>query len=380
MPVNNTAGLPCSHKQEMFIEDVVHEGYPLYIANIVIVLILCIPTAAMNTFVILAIYTTPSLHTSPNILICSLAFTDLASGLVAQPIYVVSRVAEMKHCVSTFCSTWLVSRLLGSWLANASLLTLTAISIDRVQAVRRALRYRSAVRTKRVVVVTIALWILAAFFSAIRLLLGDVRVFLGIGSSLYLLCLLVLCFSYWITFRSLKLHQIQIQGHLQCDQRRNSSHSLNVIRYRHSILTMLYIAALALLCYLPYICMLLPILITGRSIEERTSWTLVDSVLFLNSLLNPILYYWRVKDVRRAILNVVVKPFHKPARRPLSHLRLKRWSAPSGFEVKPACAIKPCRRTWKSMPNVLEFGKLEVIDVHSRPYHHASSQVYDTYL
>lgn len=378
MAVNRTKELLCTHKHESFIEEVVISGNPFYIANIVVISLLCIPTAVTNAFVILIIYITPSLHTSPNTLICSLAFTDLASGLVAQPVYAVSRFAELKYDVSTFCWTWLVSRLLGSWLANTSLLTLTAISIDRVQAIQRALRYRSAVRTKRVVVLAVSLWILAGLFSVIRLVLNDVRVFLGIGSSLYLLCLVVLCASYWITFRSLKCHQSQVSHHFRCDQHPNSSHAQHVTRYRRSVLTMLYIAALALVCYTPYICMSLLVLFTGRSVIERTAWTMVDSVLFLNSFLNPILYYWRVKDVRRAMMSFVVRPFRNSLRRSFSQVRAKRWSAPSGFCAKPEVSVKLQRRMWKSMPNVLEFGKSEFGDIHLRYYNCSSSETYDT--
>ena len=380
MIANRTRELLCRHQQESFIEDVVTNGSSLYIANIVLISLWCIPTAIMNSFVILIIYITPSLHTSPNTFICSLAFTDLASGLFAQPVYVVSRFAELKYDVNTFCWTWLVSRLLGSWLANTSLLTLAAISIDRVLAVRRALRYRSAVRTKRVVLVAVSLWILAGFFSLIRLLVNDVRMFLGLGSSLYLLCLVVLCVSYWITFRSLKSHQSQVNHHLRCCLPPTSSHKHRVTRYRRSASTMLFIVVLTLVCYTPYICMSILVLSTGRSVVERTGWAMIDSVLFLNSFLNPILYYWRVKDVRRAMLTFIVRPFQNSLRRTNYQIRVKRWSAPSGFPTKPAVKVKIPRRKCKSMPNVFDFGKQQSCEIQLRFYKRASLETYDTKL
>ena len=278
-------------------------AYPSYIASILVNSLSFIPTVVINLLVVLAIYRTPAIQTPSNILLCSLACTDLTVGLLVQPVYIISRIAEVLNSFELFCSTWLVSRLLASWMANVSLLTLTVVGIDRVLAMHLGMQYRTVVKTSRMTTVAVALWVLAGILSFIRLLTYEVRIFLGVGAAIYISCLLVLCFSYWKTFNALRRHQLKIGDTLHNRQ----SGSMNVKRYRKSLYTMLYVVGLVLVCYLPYICLALPVVFTGRSEAERAAWTIVDTLLFLNSLLNPILYCWRIRDVRRSLVGVLQK-------------------------------------------------------------------------
>ena len=109
---------------------------------------------------------------------------------------------------------------------------------------------------------------------------------------------LVLSFSYWKTFLALRRHRHRIEDTLYS----RSSGTFSMKRYKNSFYTMLYVVGLALFCYLPYICLALPVVFTGRSEAERAAWTIVDTLLFLNSLLNPILCCWRMRDIRRAVI------------------------------------------------------------------------------
>lgn len=302
---NQTSQRACAHGHEIYIEELVIKAYPSYIASIVINLMSCVPTVIINLLVILAIYRTPAIQTTSNILLCSLALTDLAVGLLVQPIYVMSRIAEVLKSFHLFCPTWLISRILASWMANVSLLTLTLVAIDRVLAMHLGIRYRTVIKASRITAVAAALWVIAGFLSCIRLFTYEVRIFLGISAAIYILCLLVLCFSYWKTFNALRNHRHKIGDTFQMP--RGSSRNLNMKRYKRSFYTMLCVVGLVLLCYLPYICLALPVVFTGRNEAERAAWTIVDTFLFLNSLLNPILYCWRMRDVRRSLLAVLRK-------------------------------------------------------------------------
>lgn len=305
MPLNketlNVSESRCPHGYESHNVEVVNTGYALFITSIVINCLTCFPATVANALVIIAVTSTPSLHTPSHMLLCNLAITDLAVGLFVQPTYIVSRIAEVKNYFNTFCDTWLASRLLASWKTNASLLTLTAISIDRVLAMHLGVRYRLVVSTKRVKLYLVFLWISAGLLSATRLKFENVQVFLGISSAIYMICLAVLVGSYWKTFRALRSHQLEVCDYFQ----RERSLSVNAMHYKRSLYTMLYIVGLVLLCYLPYISLALPVVITGRSVAERAAWNIVDTLLFLNSSLNPMLYYWRIKEIRCLVLEIV---------------------------------------------------------------------------
>ena len=284
----NKSEIVCPHGYESYITDVVNRGYPFYIMSIVVNCLTCFPAVIANALVILGILRTPSLHTPSHLLLCNLAFTDFAVGLSVQPTYAISRVAEVRNYFRTFCVAWLASRLLASWKTNVSLLTLTAISIDRVLAMHLGVRYRFVVSQKRVKVYLVFLWLSAGMMSATRLKSNDVRVFLGITAGIYILCIVVMLFSYRKTFRALRSHQLEVCDYFQ----RERSHSVNALHYEKSLDTMLYVVGLAILCYLPYISLSLPVALTGRSVAERAAWNIVDTLLFLNSSLNPLLYYW----------------------------------------------------------------------------------------
>ena len=139
---NNT--FRCPHGYVSYAPDAVQKAYASYIVNIVFNSVFCLPAAFVSALVIAAVFTSSKLKKKPsNVLLCSLAFTDLGVGLVAQPLHATSRAAEVVGDFPTYCVTWLVSRVVGRWLSNASLYTLAAISIDRVLAIHLKTRYRT---------------------------------------------------------------------------------------------------------------------------------------------------------------------------------------------------------------------------------------------
>ena len=191
--MNNSGDYVCPHKYEILLENVVEEGYAFFIACIVINSVTCIPIAVINFMVMAIIFSTQTLQSPSNILICSLAVTDFITGFVALPLYVISRVAEVTNYKEVFCLTWIISRVLTSWLSQVSLLNLAAISLDHVLAAHVGMRYRDIVTKKRSVLLVVILWLFAAFLSCIRLFSSDaVFSFLGVGATIYVVSLVTM--------------------------------------------------------------------------------------------------------------------------------------------------------------------------------------------
>ncbi|KAL9958756.1 hypothetical protein ACROYT_G035814, partial [Oculina patagonica] len=95
-----------------------------------------------NTLVLAAILRTPSLRSPSMIFLCSLAVSDLLVGLVVQPIYIATNLTRdssldeaMKRMAIALC--------------GVSLLTMTAISVDRFLALHYHMRYPNVMTTKR---------------------------------------------------------------------------------------------------------------------------------------------------------------------------------------------------------------------------------------
>lgn len=288
--MSNSTSFLCPHGYVTYKPHVVSDAYASYIVNIVLNSVFCLPAAFLNVLVIAAVFTSPALHRPSNMLLCSLAFADFGVGLVAQPIHATSRAAEVVGAFPTYCATWLTSRLIGRWLSNASLFTLAAISVDRVLAIHLETRYRSIVTSKRVFAAIVVLWSIAALIACVRLF-APRKVFLPTVAYSYLVCLAIMLVAYCNSYRVLRAHQSHSPG----------INGINVAGYRRSLNTMLYIVAVTLVCYLPYIVLATYQAITGRNPVERAAWTIVDTLVFMNSVFKPLLYYWRLPNFRRAV-------------------------------------------------------------------------------
>ena len=131
-----------------------------YIVNASLNVLLALVTTVANILVLSAIRKNTSLHLPSKLLLGNLVLTDLGVGIVAQPMFVAFLVAKVKG-FSDICFLYASAYITGSILIRVSLLTMTAISLDRYIALYFHLRYRDIVTTKRVFSVLLAIWLLA---------------------------------------------------------------------------------------------------------------------------------------------------------------------------------------------------------------------------
>ena len=120
--------------------------------------ILVLPTILLNALVVIAVATRHRLRTPSNILLASMAGTDLFTGLVVQPIAV---AAHLKRILSDgpFCTLETVYMQLWSGSALNSFSHLVLIGIDRFIAVKKPLRYQTPIVTRqRVKIGAILAW------------------------------------------------------------------------------------------------------------------------------------------------------------------------------------------------------------------------------
>jgi len=92
-----------------------------------------------NALVLAAIKRTPSIRSTSMILLSSLAVSDLLVGVIGQPIYIADLLTN-----HSFISK--LSTMVGFSVCTVSLLTITAISVDRLLVVHFHLRYSTLAR------------------------------------------------------------------------------------------------------------------------------------------------------------------------------------------------------------------------------------------
>ena len=122
------------HKTCYYLTVTMDETEEDFISNITICIInsvLLVITFAANFVILYAICKSQNLHSACFILLCCLAFSDLLVGLVCQPFLVACKIAALVHILPAYCILNMIHDLSRYITSGASLVTLTAVSIDR---------------------------------------------------------------------------------------------------------------------------------------------------------------------------------------------------------------------------------------------------------
>ena len=104
-------------------------------------------------------------------------------------------------------------------------------------------------------------------------------------------------------------NQIQVQ-HVQVVQ--NVQNSESAARQRKSAVSTFYVFLVFLVCNLPEYCVLIARLIFVPSTALTGLWAYSVTLVFLNSSLNPVIYCWKLKHIRHAMIDVLRNIFTKP--------------------------------------------------------------------
>ena len=178
-----------------------------------------------------------------------------------------------------------------------------AVSVDRFLAIHLHLRYQELVTHKRVVVVVILLWVMSAF-----LLLTSVWIpvdnFLLVKLVLGVIGLVLTTVAYVRVYLAVRHHKGEIQA-LQVQQVAENSEVANLISLVKSAVGIFYIYLVFLICYLPYFISLVFLSISGPSITLKRFLLYSLTLMLLNSSLNPVVYCWKMRHIRRTIIKVL---------------------------------------------------------------------------
>ena len=183
-------------------------------------------------------------------------------------------------------------------LTSASVLTLTAIRVDRLLALLLRLRYREVVTLKRARWILITFWVLSAGYVTANF---SWNIFI-VGGIVISLCLVTSNFSHTKIFLTLRRHQSQVQDHVQ---QPNQTNQLNIVRFRKAVSTALWLQLTLMVCYLPQAIWGNFISKTDLSSSVIVAVSYRITLLFFNSSLNPILYCWKIAEVRQAVKETI---------------------------------------------------------------------------
>ena len=252
-----------------------------------------------NTLILAALRKESSLHPPSKLLLRSLATTDLCVGLTVEPLFVTYLMSVMNGHWNICRFVTVTGFIIGSVLCLVSVLTLTAISVDRLLALLLGLRYRQVVTLKRTYVTVITFWIVSTVFSTMYFW----HVLLTIWYSIIVLslCLVISIFSYTKIFLTLR----HLQNTVQHLHQSNQANQLNIARYRKAVSTALWLQLILVACYLPDGIVVAFGASSGISTSVFLAYQCTVTLFFLNSSLNPILYCLKIDEVRQAVKDTI---------------------------------------------------------------------------
>ena len=251
-----------------------------------------------NTLILVALRKDISIHPSSKLLYRNLAITDLCVGVIAEPVRVAYWISVMNERWDICYYAFLTAYFAGVTLCGVSLITLTAISVDRLLALLLGLRYRQVVTFKRTRLIAIGGWIVSvvgASTSFLNILIVSLFVYLGTA-----FCLVTTTCAYTKIFMSLRHNQIHGQNHVVQGQS-SQANTLNKARYRKAVYSAVWVQVALVICYLPHGIAAALTPQRGEPLSTYVALQFTVTLVFLNSSLNPLLYCWKIPEVRQAV-------------------------------------------------------------------------------
>ena len=242
-----------------------------------------------------------SLHPPSKLLYRNLAIADLCVGIIAQPVDVANWMSAVNEGWTICYYTELTAFITSHILCSVSLLTSTAISVDRLLALLLMLKYRQVVTLRRTYLTTIVVWFLCIAATS-SYFLNPVVVTWFIYTGIFL-SLVTSILSYTKIFCTLHRNQNQVRDLGNISQ----EIPLNISRYRNAVSTALWVQVTLVVCYLPYgiTVALTPPRELPSSIYLARQFA--ATLVFLKSTLNPLLYCWKIREVRQTVKDIIRK-------------------------------------------------------------------------
>ena len=246
---------------------------------------------------------TPSLPKPLKTLLLSLAVSDLGVGFLVQPTYVAVLVMEIKQNADnrTYDTIFDAFYIQSFLFVFASFFGVFALSVDRFLAIHLHLRYQELVTQKRVVAVVSSVWVLSALIALLALKWLQVLSF--ILATIHIVCYIATGLLYCKIYAVIRRHANQINALQQSAQNEDMA---NAARLRKTAVATFYVYLVFLVCFLPVFCTgVASLRVHGETPLLSLLWGFSNTFMHLNSSLNPLIYCWKMRNIRQTVKNTL---------------------------------------------------------------------------
>ena len=259
-----------------------------------------------NVVALWLFYKHKSLRTISNRFLASLSMADAFVGLVIDPVLIVIICWIQPEVHSNL---FLIFIMLWIHTTAATTLNSCCVSIDRFIAIRFPYRYQDILTERRCFAVIILVWFISLclpFLVFLRERNGPNELLVSIAFTICLVPLLVVCFCYILIF---KLARKQFRRILPAKNIPDSGENVRfrVMQNFKAIKTVGFVLSTCIITWMPSVVLQL---VTFYYMEEEKRCRLrkltfvvspwVEAIAFTSSAINPLIYYLRNSDFRRA--------------------------------------------------------------------------------
>ena len=199
------------------------------------------------------------------------------------------------------CLTSVAVSVFGSVLISVSFGTVVSVRIERYIALCLHLGYGDVVKVKRARNFLITLWLIGGTLPFIWVWLTP-KYRSHFFSTRILLCLVISSVAYIKIYRIIRYHRRQI-----ISTEMNARNHEKMTQRKRNTFNMLVVHCVLVLCYLPYsICLL----VVKSYDYTNCSWIGINfalTVVNINSSVNPFIYCYRMRQIRRAMIMTLYK-------------------------------------------------------------------------
>lgn len=275
------------------------------VVNCAVNIVLALTSIIGNTLVLHAVWKTPTLRSPSMFLLCGLALSDLAVGAVAQPLFITNDLITLyrQSGAPIHMSLFLnIYNMLGFSLCGISLCTVAAISVDRLLAIQKSLLYPSIVTIPRVSRLLVVIWTACVILASTQFWhQKSLLIFMG---TVICVCLCISTISHVKIYQTVRHHRHAIQIQLQAVGS-NTGNANNMSGLKKSAFNAFIVFLVLLICYCPYL--VVYVISSFYSINDFLARSLASTIVFTNSSLNPFLYCWRLREIRKVVLRTLRK-------------------------------------------------------------------------
>ncbi|XP_073729829.1 trace amine-associated receptor 13c-like [Misgurnus anguillicaudatus] len=282
--------------------------------------LLSVWTVILNLLVLISIYHFKKLHTPTNMLILSLAVTDLLVGLIVMPLEAIRLIETCWYFGDTICRLFLI--IMGLLLVT-SLSNLVLIAVDRYVAVCHPLLYPQKITATRTIIIICVCWFYSAAYNISVLITTSQSKYTCYGECTFittfawrivdvLLSFLFPCtiiITLYLRIFYVAHQQVKVINSLMRSGKHLTEGSVRRKSESKAALTLGIIVTVYLFCYIPFFIL---------SLTPNTTMTSVIAyfmlwMLYINSGLNPLIYaifypWFRMSVKQMLNLSTIFKP------------------------------------------------------------------------